>query len=160
MMHRLMSRIICVVVVIEPAPIHSIAYIHQPATPTVLFRHCSEYTTSSAAGAQYLVNYTVTETKTNRRTYWLHRKADLSPRRRRSSCSKQVHVKKPDRAFRRDMKPGMTVLSKTSGNMTDRLIRVILASYEFADRTVSFIARNFRKIRTDRHYYNRWWSVF
>jgi hypothetical protein len=32
--HRLLSRIICVVVVMEPAPIHSIAYIQQPATAT------------------------------------------------------------------------------------------------------------------------------
>jgi hypothetical protein len=32
--HQLISRIICVVVVIEPTPIHSIAYIHHPATPT------------------------------------------------------------------------------------------------------------------------------
>jgi hypothetical protein len=32
--HQLLSRIICVVVVIEPTPIHSIAYIHHPATPT------------------------------------------------------------------------------------------------------------------------------
>jgi hypothetical protein len=31
--HRLLSRIICVVIVIEP--IHSIAYIHHPATPTI-----------------------------------------------------------------------------------------------------------------------------
>jgi hypothetical protein len=30
--HQLISRIICVVVVIEPIPIHSIAYIHLPAT--------------------------------------------------------------------------------------------------------------------------------
>jgi hypothetical protein len=33
---QLLSRIICVVVVIEPTPIHSIAYIHHPATPTKL----------------------------------------------------------------------------------------------------------------------------
>jgi hypothetical protein len=33
--HRLLSRIICVVVIIEPTQIHSIAYIHHPATLTV-----------------------------------------------------------------------------------------------------------------------------
>jgi hypothetical protein len=32
--HRLLPRIICVVVVIEPTPKHSIAYIHHPATRT------------------------------------------------------------------------------------------------------------------------------
>jgi hypothetical protein len=32
--HQLLSKIICVVDVIEPTPIHSIAYIHHPATPT------------------------------------------------------------------------------------------------------------------------------
>jgi hypothetical protein len=33
-MHQLISRIICVMVVIEPTPIHPIAYIYHPATPT------------------------------------------------------------------------------------------------------------------------------
>jgi hypothetical protein len=32
--NRILSRIICVAVVIEPIPIHSIAYIHHPATLT------------------------------------------------------------------------------------------------------------------------------
>jgi hypothetical protein len=32
--HQLLSRIICVVVVIEPTLIHSIAYIHHQTTPT------------------------------------------------------------------------------------------------------------------------------
>jgi hypothetical protein len=31
--HQLLSRIICVMVVMDPTPIHSIAYIHHPATP-------------------------------------------------------------------------------------------------------------------------------
>jgi hypothetical protein len=36
--HQLISRNICVVVVIEPTPIHTIAYIHHPATPHNLLR--------------------------------------------------------------------------------------------------------------------------
>jgi hypothetical protein len=34
--HKLLSRIICVVFVIEHTPIHCIAYIHHPAAPTNL----------------------------------------------------------------------------------------------------------------------------